>query len=159
MAFQPLDDLYVAIDAVVHQNGPQGKTTASGLNSLLKLLAAQLSETQNLVDHGTREFTAIEVDVLQRRCAVNLPRNYVIDDVEYTLDGGLTSQRCPRALQTDAIYVYLTHRLASTYSLATVSLALYLGSGIYLAGHVGFRLRAGGGTAAGPWLFTNTDFE
>jgi hypothetical protein len=158
MALETLEKLYVAIDAAVHQNGPQGKTNASSLNALLKLLANQLSETQNLAGQESWDFTAVEIDVLQRRFTVTLPTNFTTDEIEYTLDGGLTIQHSPRALESNATYVYSTYSITSTYGLSTIILTLQLGSSTYLAGQVGFRIRPIRGAAAGPWLFNNSDF-
>jgi hypothetical protein len=43
MALKNLDQLNAEIDAAVHSNGPLGKTTAPGLNALLKSLAGELT--------------------------------------------------------------------------------------------------------------------
>jgi hypothetical protein len=49
MILKDLDQLKAEIDAAVHPNGPQGKTTAPGLNAVLKSLATELTARPEVV--------------------------------------------------------------------------------------------------------------
>lgn len=53
MPFKDLDQLRAEIDAAVHPNGPLGKTTAPGLNALLRSFAAELTALSSAPTGGS----------------------------------------------------------------------------------------------------------
>ena len=69
MPLKDLDQLRAEIDAAVHPNGPLGKTTAPGLNALLRSFAAELTA---LSSAPMGSFVIIEQN-LASRSAENVP--------------------------------------------------------------------------------------
>jgi hypothetical protein len=99
MALKDLDQLVAEIDAAVHPNGPLGKTTAPGLNALLKSLATELTArpggTGATAAGGALEFVfeASFADVMGRTLGPRQAGTYAselsqnVDSVTYQVNG------------------------------------------------------------------------
>lgn len=79
MALKDLDQILHEIDAAVHTNGPLGKTTAPGLNAVLKSLATELITQQQEAAQATAH--KADLDAGGRVPSIQLP-SYVDDIVE-----------------------------------------------------------------------------
>jgi hypothetical protein len=99
MALKDFDQLSTEINAAVHTNGPRGKTTAAGLNDLLKSLATELTT----LPRETALVTAqkADLDASGRVPSSQLP-SYVDDVVE-----SASVDTLPRPGEAGKMYVVL----------------------------------------------------
>ena len=65
MALQDLEQLNLAIDQAVHKDGPMGKTTAAGLNAVLKTLASEIAATPSESTDGVEILSYAEAHIRQ----------------------------------------------------------------------------------------------